>query len=124
MAKQNKKLQKQVKQTINNVNVATIVVAVICLLVGIFGGFFGYKTFTKNDTFELVGDKEITISLGGQYEEHGAKIIAFGKDVSLDVEISGEVNTNEVGEYVITYTINNFKYKGVKKVRVITVVEE
>lgn len=123
MAKRKSNLEKQVEVTIKKVNPITLIVAVFCLLVGVLGGWFGYKAITKNDTFELNGEKEITLNVGDAFVDEGAKIVAFGRDISQDVIIQGEVDTTKANEYVLTYTVNNFKYKGVKKIRIIRVVE-
>lgn len=121
MAKR-KNVERYAKNVVKKTHIATIMCAILFLVLGVLGGWFGYKTISKNDTFELVGKKEITLSVGETYTELGAKIVAFGKDVSGDVEITGVVDVNTEGTYFVTYTINNFKFKDVKKVRTVKVV--
>lgn len=66
------------------------------------------------DTYSLNGNKEITLVKGGKYEEKGISKndgeLAFGYETSTKKNGSEEpietVNTNEVGTYTITYTIN------------------
>lgn len=116
------KVETEIKKEIKNTHFLTIVIVLIVFVVGALGGWFGYSLISKNDTFELLGEKEITLSLHDTYVESGAKVVAFGKDVSKDVKIEGDVNTSQVGTYYITYTINNFKFNNVKKVRVVNVV--
>lgn len=121
MGSYNKKLKSQTKKAIKKTHGATLLLAVLFLIVGAVGGWFGYSYICKNDKFEVVGDKEITLTLNASYVEQGANIVAFGKDVSSTVKIEGEVNTSVEGEYYITYTVDNFKFKDVKKVRVVKV---
>ena len=124
MAKRKNNLESQVKAVTKQLNPIAIVIIVLCLVVGFVGGWFGYKAVTKNDTFVLNGNKEITLNLNETYVEQGAKIVAFGKDVSAEVKVEGKVDTTKEGEYALTYTINNIKYNGIKKVRIIRVVVE
>lgn len=54
----------------------------------------------------LNGKNEVTIEAGNKYEELGA----IGKDIvdgELEATISGEVNTNKIGEYKLTYTVTD-----------------
>lgn len=121
MGSYNKKLKSQTKKAIKKTHGATLLLAVLFLIVGAVGGWFCYGYVCKNDKFEVVGDKEITLTLNASYVEQGVNIVAFGKDVSSTVKIEGEVNTAVEGEYYITYTVDNFKFKDVKKVRVVKV---
>ncbi|HIS37941.1 MAG TPA: DUF5011 domain-containing protein [Candidatus Onthousia faecavium] len=55
---------------------------------------------------ELNGDKTMVIRVGSTYEEPGVKSVVDDVDGELDVAsvtIKGEVNTNQVGSYEITY---------------------
>ncbi len=55
---------------------------------------------------ELNGDKTMIIRVGSTYEEPGVKSVVDDVDGELDVSsvtIKGEVNTNQVGSYEITY---------------------
>lgn len=122
MAKRKNELQKQAEKVVKKFNPITVIVVVLCLVVGLVAGWFGYKAITKNDTFVINGEKEVTLTVGETYGELGAKAIAFGKDISSQITVSGEVNTAVEGEYVLTYTVNNFKYNNVKKIRVVRVV--
>ena len=81
------------------------------------------KKEESNIVFELIGDKEITLKLNEIYKESG---VIFkdenGNDLSDKVSITGSINTNKVGIYKITYTIN---YNGINKSieRIINVVD-
>lgn len=89
----------------------TKIIFIFLFVIGIgLGGFASYFV-TKNDVFILIGESYITQPLGQEYQEQGVKIIAFGKDVSQNVKIEGQVNTNKKGEYVLKYTIDNFRFQ-------------
>ena len=119
-----KSYKRHVKRAIKNTHGVTLFFAVLFLALGAAGGYFGYSYLTKTDTFELVGEKEITLNVGETFTDEGFKAVAFGKDVSDKVQIEGNVDTSTEGTYVLTYTVNNLKYKDVKRCRVINVVEE
>ncbi len=61
--------------------------------------------FSFSLKLELNGDIKTTINLGSTYEEEYAKAYYLGKDVSKDVDIKNQVNTNKIGEYQVSYTI-------------------
>lgn len=114
--------KRKVKQVVKNTHGLTLFFVVLFFIIGAVGGYFGYAYVTKPDTFELLGEKEITLTVGDTFVDQGFKAIAFGKDVSDKVEIDGTVDTNIEGTYVLTYTVNNLKYNGVKRCRVVNVV--
>lgn len=85
-------------------------------------GYVTVMVFTKNDTFELIGEKNIELTVNEEYKEQGVKIISFGKDIKDKIEIESNVDTSKEGEYTVIYTVKSiFKYKDVKKVRYISV---
>ena len=104
------------------------------LFIGFFaGGFALCKVLTRNDYFDLLGDKEIVISVGMDYtySEDGFKAISFSKDVSDQVVVSTNlmrdaegnyiIPTDKTGEYVIKYTINSSRLKNIVRYRVFRV---
>ena len=84
-----------------------------------------------NNTFTLEvliqGDEEITIEYQQDYEEQGATAKFWGKwfmrkPVDLEVTVSGEVDTETLGTYEITYTAAYRKFTGEAK-RTVTVTD-
>lgn len=71
---------------------------------------------------QLNGDNKMTINIGEKYEEPGAK--SFLKLITnikeLPVEISGDVDTNEIGTYEITYK-SSYMNKVKTKKRIVNV---
>lgn len=133
-SKSNKRNGKKAGKQLKKLGAGAILGAVLLLIVGAVGGYFGVKVLTKKDCFELNGNDEITLQLGENYLDEGAKIISFGKDVSDDVTIETNLKENtdgtycaeEEGTYYIVYKSNNFKYGTlfkVQKIRLITFVE-
>ncbi len=123
MANNNKRVSKKVEKTLKKINTKILAVSLIFLMLGLIFGAFSCYFITKNDTFEIVGEKEITINKGDTYLDKGARAISFGKDVSSDITVEGEVDTSVADVYVIKYKCSNFKYKDIVKVRYVTVVE-
>ena len=115
------KKKKTVARAVNNLDRKTIAFVVIFLILGLAIGALSMFMVIKDDTFKLNGESEIVIGVGGTYTELSAKAIAFGKDISDDVKISGEVNTSKEGEYIIKYTVENFRFKGYTLYRKIVV---
>ena len=84
-------------------------------------GFLITPALTKNDKFELIGEKNITLNLNQEYVEQGVIAISFGQNLNNKVNIESNLDTTKEGEYTIIYTINSLKYKNIKRVRYITV---
>src|SRR5699024_6650145 len=70
----------------------------------------------------LNDDKPIELEVGETYEEPGATAEDnVDGDLTDDIEITGEVNTNKVGDYTITYTVSDAAGKETVKDRRITI---
>lgn len=132
--KSSKRNSKKAKRQLKKLGMGAMLGAALLLILGAVGGYFGVKVLTKKDCFVLNGNDEITLQLGENYVDEGAKIVAFGKDVSDDVTIETNLKANDKGEYFaeeegtyyIIYKSNNFKYGTifkVQKIRLITFVE-
>ncbi len=115
-------INREVKKVVKKTHWVTILCVALFLIIGLLAGMVTYNQITKDDVFEVVGDKEINLNIGDTYTELGAIAKAWGKDVSKDIVITGVVDTTQEGSYNIVYTINNFKYKGVQRIRVVNVV--
>lgn len=115
-------INREVKKVVKKTHWVTILCVALFLIIGLLAGMVTYNQITKDDVFEVVGDKEINLNIGDTYTELGAIVKAWGKDVSKDIVITGVVDTTQEGSYNIVYTINNFKYKGVQRIRVVNVV--
>ena len=108
-------------------------IALIFLAMGFSVGYFGAEYLCSSDCFYINGDTHITVQQGTDYTyyEEGATIISFGRDLSTDVIIETDliatengtypIDTSKAQTYTITYTIDDLRYHGVKKVRFITV---
>lgn len=82
-----------------------------------------YKDET-NPVIEI-DQENVSIVLGGTYTEKGAKAYnACGVDISNKITISGDVDTNNLGTYNITYAVTTDSGLSSSKVRMVTVAEE
>lgn len=122
MAKRKSNTQRAVETVVKRTHGLTIFLSLLFLVVGAVGGWFAYSTISKNDTFEIVGKTEVTLALGETYTEEGCKVVAFGKDLTSSVKVESDLDINTEGTYYVVYTIDNFKFKNIQKVRVINVV--
>lgn len=86
-------------------------VAFIILGLSIFAYIYfnGISSYLK---LELNGDSVITINLNDEYVDKGIKAIYNEKEVVARVFTAGNVDTNKVGEYEITYDV---RYKNIDK---------
>lgn len=115
---------------------------VIFFVIGCVGGYVTYALVCKNDCFVMNGitDANQEIYIGGNedqktYVELGAKCVAFGKDISNQVQITykyredatsdyiivNEVDETVAGYYYAIYNVDNVRYKSVTLIRLIVV---
>lgn len=120
MTKRSKKNIEKVKKK----HPIAFIVVIALFAVGIFGGYFTVKTLTKNDTFELIGEKYITLTLGQSYQDEGVKVIFFGRDMSGEIVTENNIDYSSVGQYYIKYEYSNFLYKDITIYRYVTIVSE
>ena len=86
-------------------------------------GYVGASSLTKNDTFEIIGDKNIVLNLNSTYKEEGVKVISYGKDLSNKVEVETNLDISKAGDYYVIYTVKSLKYNNIKRIRYIRVIE-
>lgn len=120
MAKRSKKNIEKVKKK----HPFAFIVVITLFAVGFIGGYFTVKTLTKNDTFELIGEKYITLTLGQSYQDEGAKAVFFGRDVSDEIVIENNIDFSSAGQYYIKYEYSSLFYKNVVKYRYVTITSE
>ena len=108
------------KNSANKFNLVIFVLVLALVLGGVVGYFVGFSLI-KNDKFEINGEKTIEIYIGQTYEDEGATAISFGKDVSSKIKAESNINTSEEGQYYIKYTVDNIRYRGVERYRIIIV---
>lgn len=120
MAKRSKKNIEKVKKK----HPIAFIVVIALFAVGIFGGYFTVKTLTENDTFELIGEKHITLTLGQSYQDEGAKAVFFGRDISGEIVTENNIDYSSVGQYYIKYEYSNFLYKDITIYRYVTIISE
>lgn len=88
------------------------------------GGYFLGGHMIKNDKFEIIGEKTITLTLGDEpYQDEGAVAISFGKDITSQIVVETNVDYTVAGQYYIRYSVDNVRYKGVYRYRTIIINE-
>jgi len=129
------KKKREAERKIKKAHFGYIIIAVLFLAAGLATGYFGAQIITKNDVFEINGEKVTSLKVGDtlSYTDEGIKYISFGKDVSGSVEIStnmtkGEngtftADTAEEGEYYIIYKAVGGRCDGLTLYRVFRVTE-
>lgn len=123
-AKPTQKNINKAKKIARKIPTWAIITALVCLIVGAAAGVGASYLITKNDCFVLMGEREVTITKGDKYVEAGAKLVRYGKDVSSEVTVEGEVNVSEAGVYYLKYRFNGSgKYSDYQRVRTVIVKE-
>lgn len=62
----------------------------------------------ESPNISLKGDAIITLPIGGNYEELGYEVVDNCSDnLTSQVKVEGNVNTQESGEYTLTYTVTD-----------------
>jgi len=73
-------------------------------------------------TLELIGDSEITLTVGEEYKELGYKATDSKEgDLTNNVKVTGEIKTTKSGTYYLLYTVTNTKGDKVTQKRTIIV---
>lgn len=80
------------------------------------------KDVTKPDIV-IIGDSEITITVGSNYEDQGAKATDNEDgDITSKIKVTGNVDTSKEGNYVLTYSVSDKAGNKDSKNRIIYVV--
>ena len=130
----NNNWNKVAKKAVRKTHRAITWIALIFLSLGFAIGYFGGEYLCVNDRFTLNGETHIVIEQGTEYTyfEEGATVISLGRDISSEVMVETDLTATENGTYpidtsvekvyTITYTVDDFRYGSVKKIRFITVI--
>ena len=125
MANTRKSLSRQAEKAVRRLHPATLAVAILFLILGILAGAAGCYFLSRNDRFELKGEKTYSLDAAGAgetylYTEEGAEAVCFGIDVSDKLTVNTTLKKNSAGQYiipldeegtyVITYTVDAFKF--------------
>ncbi|MCD5384477.1 MAG: DUF5011 domain-containing protein, partial [Candidatus Pacebacteria bacterium] len=79
---------------------------------------------TTAPVIALIGDAEITLTVGDSYEELGATASDdVDGDITADITTTDTVDTTTVGEYIITYTVQDEAGNSASEIRTIIVNE-
>lgn len=116
--------KKQIEKVVKKVNPLVLLLFVIIFAGFAVGGYFLSNHMIRNDTFEVVGEKTVEVTVGGTYTDEGAIAISFGKDISDKIVAENNIDYSTAGYYYIKYTVDDIRYKDVVRYRTIIVVEE
>lgn len=67
----------------------------------------GMTRITYYPTITILGGEEVAVNVGETYTDAGCQVTLNGEDVSDQVQVSSNVNTNKMGTYTVTYTAIN-----------------
>ena len=119
----NKRTQKAVIRAVKKAHKSIIICFLLFLVLGIGAGGATTYVLTRNDTFEIIGEKTINLTIDDTYTDEGAKAIELNKDISSEIKVEGLdlVDTSKEGVYTITYILNSKIYKNIKLYRYVVV---
>lgn len=66
--------------------------------------------FVEKPQVKLIGDSNISLTLGSEYKELGANATVHKREINNKIQVKGKVDTSKVGKYSIDYCINNKPY--------------
>lgn len=101
-------------------NKKVVFISVIFIIVVLFLLFF--LLFVPK--ISLSGKSKMVIDVFSDYNEDGASATYFGKDITSDIKIKGDVDTSKVGVYYVTYEVKGGFLRTFKKRRVDVVDKE
>lgn len=88
----------------------TCILIFITAAVACFAGYF-LHIYLEEPTLKIKGNKEITLELKEEYKEPGYIATLSEKDITKDVKVTGKVDTTQIGDYTLTYSVTNTKGK-------------
>ena len=104
------------KNSIRNA-ILYILLAIIVLVIVVASTLAIYYAI-QEPIVQLNGNENVKVEVGNNYEESGAIALKNNKDISKDLEIQSNVDTNKIGEYEVQYLIKGREY-ATRKVYVI-----
>lgn len=130
-----RKTKRKAKKKIKRIHPLSFVVWFLALAIGIGAGAGACAFICRNDGFELIGKREITVAVEEgktyEYKDKGVKAVSFGKDISKHVKISTNMtetddgvysfDASQEGVYYIVYTVEDARFGDIRRVRTITV---
>ena len=115
---------KRTRSAAKKLHPATLALVIVFLVVGIAGGIFAAKALTANDRFTLNGAQQVYLTVGEAYEDPGATVLSFGRDISDKVVVGGDFSRFDAdapGVYKFTYTVDDLRWGDYQLVRTVTV---
>lgn len=106
------------KESSNNKNGKRKLIVFIFILIFIIGLCFIYISFS----FQLKGDKLLSIDYNETFKDPGFKASIFAIDISDKVKITGKVDTKKIGKYTLKYSYN-LGFIPIEKIREVEVVD-
>ncbi len=103
---------------------ATVVLAAVFLAVGIGAGVFASEALSAGDSFTLNGGREVHLSLGEAFDDPGATVLSFGRDISDRVQVGGDADRFDAdtpGTYYFVYTVDDLRWGDYQLVRTVIV---
>ena len=103
---------------------ATVVLAAVFLAVGIGAGVFASEALSAGDSFTLNGGREVHLSLGEAFDDPGATVLSFGRDISDRVQVGGDADRFDAdtpGTYYFVYTVDDLRWGDYQRVRTVIV---
>ena len=103
---------------------ATVVLAAVFLAVGIGAGIFASEALSAGDSFTLNGGREVHLSLGEAFDDPGATVLSFGRDISDRVQGGGDADRFDAdtpGTYYFVYTVDDLRWGDYQLVRTVIV---
>lgn len=91
-------------------------IACVLIILFIIGGIFFVRHEIKTHTYEIIlkGDETIVLYEGGLYKENGALVFNYKKENKTNLlKVKAKVDTDKVGDYYVTYSVNSIWKKNV-----------
>lgn len=98
------------------------IIILACIILIVTGLITFISCMLLTPKIELV-DPELNLPVGTSYEEPGYHAYSSNHDISNQVKISGRVDTNKLGTYLITYEATYLLFH-TKKIRIVEVIDE
>lgn len=91
----------------NDIVVIVTIIITSLIVIALLSYFFCVQQINRNIDLRLIGNQEMEIEVGNEYEEQGIIAVCNNIDLSNKIKINSNLDVNKIGNYKIEYNIKD-----------------